>query len=45
VFGPQAAMQAAAMPTAPSTEPSATGGTDTNFLLDARQDDRTRRTA
>jgi hypothetical protein len=45
VFGPSAAMQATSMPTARSAEPSPTGGTDTNFLLDARQDDRTRRTA
>jgi hypothetical protein len=45
VFGPPAATQAAAMPTARSAEPSPTGHPNTKFLLEARQDDRTRRTA
>ena len=50
VFGPPAAMQASAMqgttmPSSRDDEPSPTGTTDTKFLLDARQDDRTRRTA
>ena len=55
VFGPSGAMQASTMqanttqantmPSSRDGEASPTGTTDTKFLLDARQDDRTRRTA
>jgi hypothetical protein len=50
VFGPPAAMQASAMqgatmPSSRDGESSPIGTTDSKFHLDARQDDRTRRTA
>jgi hypothetical protein len=45
VFGPTAAVQANTMPASRNGEASPTGTTDSKFLLEARQDDRTRRTA